>query len=226
MSNWFIFHHINRQSRTFNKRKPSFSSGVVSLLLILAGVWLMVFGLSAQGMHPFNNTFASQENITHTGFSPSVGYWQPQINAWADEYDLDPLLIATVMQIESCGNPQALSPAGAHGLFQVMPYHFLPEENKFDPNVNARRGLTYLRDALIKSNGDIQLALAGYNGGHSQIERDPYRWPDETQRYVHWGSGIYHEASTGNQPGETLSAWLRAGGWRLCQSAEEHLGLP
>jgi hypothetical protein len=226
MSNWYFFHHISRQSRTFHKRKLNLISGVVTLLLIVAGIWLMVFVLSEQDMHPFNSPFNSQENSAHTAFSPSVGYWQPQINAWAEEYDLDPLLVATVMQIESCGDPQALSPAGAHGLFQVMPYHFLPEENKYDPNVNAQRGLSYLRDALTKSNGDIQLALAGYNGGHGQIERDPNNWPDETQHYVHWGYGIYHESATGSLTGETLSAWLRAGGWRLCQSAEEHLGLP
>ncbi len=130
------------------------------------------------------------------------------------------------MQIESWGDPHALSPAGAHGLFQVMPYHFLPEENRFDPDTNAQRGLTYLRDALTKSNGDIQLALAGYNGGHGQIGRPPNSWPDETQRYVHWGYGIYQEAVSGHLQDETLSAWLRAGRWRLCQSAEETLRLP
>ena len=37
---------------------------------------------------------------------------------------LDPDIIATIIQIESCGNPAARSTAGAQGLFQVMPFHF------------------------------------------------------------------------------------------------------
>ena len=56
-------------------------------------------------------------------FTPEIQYWESNILAWAEEKGLDPNLVATVMQIESCGDPLAESPAGAIGLFQVMPYH-------------------------------------------------------------------------------------------------------
>jgi soluble lytic murein transglycosylase-like protein len=72
-------------------------------------------------------------------FSPEVKYWQPHIIKWARQYQLDANLIATVMQIESCGNAAAVSHAGAMGLFQVMPFHFMPGENAFDPAINAKR---------------------------------------------------------------------------------------
>src|SRR5947207_12589835 len=52
-------------------------------------------------------------------FTPEVLHWSPLISAWAAAYNVDPNLIATVIQIESCGNPSAVSPSGAQGLFQV-----------------------------------------------------------------------------------------------------------
>jgi hypothetical protein len=50
-------------------------------------------------------------------------------------------------------------------------------------------------------------------------------WPNETQRYFRWGSGIYADASTGNDTSETLQQWLAAGGASLCQQAASRLGL-
>ncbi len=158
-------------------------------------------------------------------FTPSVQYWEKEILQWATEYEIDPNLIATVMQIESCGNPRALSPAGAMGLFQVMPYHFAEGEDPFDPDTNARRGLQYLSKGLELSGGHAGLALAGYNGGHSVINRRYETWSRETQRYYRWGSGIYREASAGWDSSPTLAAWLAAGGQSLCEEAEAQLGL-
>lgn len=158
-------------------------------------------------------------------FTPSVQYWEREILQWAAEYEIDPNLIATVMQIESCGNPRALSPAGAAGLFQVMPYHFAEGEDPFDPDTNARRGLEYLSKGLELSGGHAGLALASYNGGHSIIGRKYETWSRETQRYYRWGSGIYREASAGWDSSPTLAAWLAAGGQSLCEEAEAQLGL-
>ena len=153
-----------------------------------------------------------------TGFTPEVRRWADSIQRWSGSYELPPLLVAIVMQIESCGDPRAFSPAGARGLFQVMPYHFEGEENGFDPEINAQRGLAYLQRALELGDGRIDLALAGYNGGHGQIGRDPSSWPEETRRYVYWGTGIWEDLQSGASS-STLSAWLEAGGSRLCQAA-------
>ena len=51
-------------------------------------------------------------------FTPEVLYWEDKILKWSEKYGLDPNLVATVMQIESCGDPQARSGAGAMGLFR------------------------------------------------------------------------------------------------------------
>jgi len=158
-------------------------------------------------------------------FMPSVRYWEENLLRWGAEYGIDPNLAATVMQIESCGDPAAGSRAGAIGLFQVMPFHFEEGEDPYDPDTNARRGLEYLARGLELSGGHAGLALAGYNGGHAVINRGYERWATETQRYYRWGSGIYREASAGWDSSPTLAAWLAAGGQSLCDQAEERLGL-
>ncbi len=156
-------------------------------------------------------------------FTPEVQYWARDILAWSQTYRLDANLIATVMQIESCGDPFARSPAGASGLFQVMPYHFAAGENPFDVSTNALRGLSYLRRALERSAGDVRLALAMYNGGPARLEQEERRWPAETQRYVYWGSGIYEDARSGAESSPRLQEWLEHGGHSLCLQARARL---
>lgn len=157
-------------------------------------------------------------------FSPQVRAWEREIACWSDEYGLDPDLVATVMQIESCGDPAAVSSAGARGLFQVMPFHFAAGEDMQDPQTNARRGLAYLAESLLLSEGDIRRALAGYNGGHGVIGWEERYWPAETRRYVYWGSGIYADAAGGRNASPRLEEWLAAGGNSLCEMASRQRG--
>lgn len=157
-------------------------------------------------------------------FTAEVKYWEPQILAWAQQYNLDPNMVATVMQIESCGDPQALSIAGAQGLFQVMPFHFQPGENAFDPDTNARRGMSFLADLLLQFE-EPNLAFAGYNGGPGNAVKNWSQWPAEMQRYYRWASGIYADAAAGLDRSETLDTWLAAGGAHGCARAAANLGL-
>jgi hypothetical protein len=152
-------------------------------------------------------------------FTPEVQQWSTSIVHWAQAYGLPPQLVAIVMQIESCGDPQAVSPAGAQGLFQVMPFHFGRDEDMLLPETNAARGLDYLQQAYRLADGRIDLTLAGYNGGHSQISRSSDAWPQETRRYVQWGTGIWNDLQAGHSSSSTLADWLSAGGSRLCQGA-------
>ena len=88
----------------------------------------------------------------------------------ARETDIDPLLILSVMSIESRMNPFAESPIGAQGLMQVMTD---VHKNKFDdhggtkavldPNANLRVGATLLRDAISKT-GSVEAGLKHYVG--------------------------------------------------------------
>jgi soluble lytic murein transglycosylase-like protein len=159
-------------------------------------------------------------------FSTPVQRWSAEIQQWSVEYQLPAAWIATVMQIESCGNPRVYSRAGAAGLFQVMPFHFEPDEDPLDVSTNARRGLAYLARSSSLAGGDPAATFAGYNGGHGVIGRRSALWPQETQRYALWATGILNDIDGGLIPSPTLTRWLDAGGARLCRQAAEVLGLP
>jgi hypothetical protein len=161
-------------------------------------------------------------------FTPEVQHWAPQIMQWSREYGVEPNVIATVIQIESCGDFMAGSGAGAQGLFQVMPFHFADGEDVHDPETNARRGLEYLRGGLELAGGHIGLAMAGYNGGWGVIDTGWGTWYRETQLYYIWGSQIYLDAVQGKTTAQSaaLQNWLNSGGSRLCAQAAARLFTP
>jgi soluble lytic murein transglycosylase-like protein len=159
-------------------------------------------------------------------FTREVQHWGNEIVRWAGAASLDPNLAATVMQIESCGDPRALSRSGAMGLFQVMPFHFYFGENGFDPETNARRGLDYLARSLQTANGDARLALAGYNGGIGVIPRGEWTWHAETRRYIQYGASIYADAQSGASSSAAMNEWVQLYGAGLCRQAADRLGLP
>lgn len=156
-------------------------------------------------------------------FAPAVQHWSGKINEWSDLYDVDTQLMATVMQIESCGHPTVVSSAGARGLFQVMPFHFENGEDMVDPNTNAKRGGLFLNYCYNAAGGDIGLTLACYNGGPSVINRPSSTWASETRRYYQWGVGIYSDAIVNLPESDTLNRWMTAGGSSLCTNALNQL---
>jgi len=159
-------------------------------------------------------------------FTPEIQHWADSITRWAAASGLDPNLAAVVMQIESCGDPRATSRAGAMGLFQVMPFHFVAGENPYAPDTNALRGLGYLKRSLDAAGGNARLALAGYNGGIGVISRGEWSWAAETVRYVKYGFPIYEDARSGGTSSAALNEWYGRYGAGLCRQAAQRLGLP
>lgn len=105
----------------------------------------------------------------------------------AQHWNLDPVLVKSVIWVESCFDPQAISRVGAHGLMQLMPATAaeLGVTDRFDPAQNIRGGVTYLARMLERFEQNLDLALAAYNAGPGAVERHngipPFR---ETQDYV------------------------------------------
>jgi len=158
-------------------------------------------------------------------FSPEIQHWSPQIIVWSEQFGLDPDITATIMQIESCGDPNAVSSAGAQGLFQVMPFHFTAGEEMQNPDTNAFRGLKFYATMLQHTGGDVFLSFAGYNGGYAASDNPYSTWSNETQRYFYWAKGIYDDAKAGKASSERLDEWMAAGGSGLCRQAAARLGL-
>jgi len=101
---------------------------------------------------------------------------------------VDPVLLYSVMHQESAFNQRAVSPKGARGLMQLTPATAgrFGVRNIFNPRQNIEAGARYLRFLLDKFNGDVSLALAGYNAGEGTVKKyggrvPPYR---ETIKYV------------------------------------------
>ena len=128
----------------------------------------------------------------------------------AAQHGLDPCLIFSVMRAESAFNLRAVSPKGASGLMQLMPETAarFGVRNIFDPRENIFAGAKYLRWLLDRFQGDVRLALAGYNAGEGAVEFYGLRIPpfQETQNYVRIiytrYSGIHLNAAPGTVAAE------------------------
>jgi len=90
------------------------------------------------------------------------------IHAESVRAGLEPELVLAVIQVESNFDRFAISPAGARGLMQIMPFWIKelghPDDNLFIPQMNLRYGTTILKYYLDKEKGQISKALARYNG--------------------------------------------------------------
>ncbi len=101
---------------------------------------------------------------------------------------IDPLLLYSIMHQESSFKSHAISPKGARGLMQLMPGTAMRfgVTNIFDPRQNIEGGARYVSFLLDRFDGDVNLALAGYNAGEGAVEKYGWRIPPyaETQEYV------------------------------------------
>lgn len=106
----------------------------------------------------------------------------------ATRHGIEPLFLYSVMSQESAFNHQATSPKGARGLMQLMPQTAarFGVRNIYDPEQNIHAGARYLRFLLDTFDGDISLALAGYNAGEGAVRKYGYNVPPyrETIDYV------------------------------------------
>ncbi|MBP0594870.1 lytic transglycosylase domain-containing protein [Paraburkholderia sp. LEh10] len=121
------------------------------------------------------------------GARSSVLAWTPLVEEAARRFGVDRALLLAVIDVESGGNPFAMSPKGARGLMQLMPATGLLQgaDDLFDPYQNVRAGARLL-DTLLAKYGEVSLALAAYNAGDGAVRKNGGAIPlyGETQNYV------------------------------------------
>lgn len=114
----------------------------------------------------------------------------------ARTHRVDPLLVHSMIQVESNYNTHAVSNKGAQGLMQLTPStaKMLGVSDSFDPRQNIEAGVKYLK-YLKDLYKDDRLALAAYNAGPGAVDKykqiPPYA---ETRNYVEQVGKRYGEA--------------------------------
>ncbi|MGL4767062.1 MAG: lytic transglycosylase domain-containing protein [Formosimonas sp.] len=111
-------------------------------------------------------------------------------------------LLSAVMHQESAGNPEAVSHAGAKGLFQFMAptARDMGLNDRSDPAASAQAAAKYLDQLYERYNRNLELTLAAYNWGLGNVDqylkprgkdnKSTYdkarltKMPDETQNYI------------------------------------------
>lgn len=112
---------------------------------------------------------------------------EAHIREVALRYEIQPILVAAIVEAESEFNPRAVSRRGARGLMQLMPgtASSLKVSDTFDPYENIEGGVRHLRQLMDRYHGNLPLVLAAYNAGDQAVRAyggvPPYR---ETRRYV------------------------------------------
>lgn len=113
------------------------------------------------------------------------------------KYEVEPKLIKAVIKAESDFDAKITSHKGAMGLMQLMPETAkeLGVKNPYDPVENVMGGTRYLKMLLDRYDGDTNLALAAYNWGMGNVERNPGKLPQETKTYITRINKYYRQAT-------------------------------
>lgn len=147
-----------------------------------------VAGKMTQPKHDvFHEEMARINNSIRREFFANAVPFGAIIHEKAAKYDVDPALVAAVIEQESKFRTRARSQMGAQGLMQLMPRtgRWMGATNLYDPAQNVDAGVKYIKYLSGRFDGDLQNTIAAYNAGEGNVNRyggvPPFR---ETQTYV------------------------------------------
>lgn len=122
--------------------------------------------------------------------------YQVFIKKYSDKFNVDPYLIAAIINVESKYNKDAISSKDARGLMQIAPItgQWASEELKiqdfdmedlFEPELNIMIGTWYLNLLHQEFDNNLQLILAAYNAGSGNV----VKWL-QNEKYSSDGSSL------------------------------------
>lgn len=163
-----IHHQVNIKT----KRKMSFLKKLLLMILVLASLSYFIWqneDFQRKYLYPYD--------------------YQDTINFYADRYEVDRNLVASVILAESKFRQDATSVHGARGLMQIMPEtaswiatqiedDSFSGDKLYNVNMNIKYGTWYLSELQTEFEGNEVLALAAYNAGRGNV----YEWMEK----YHW----------------------------------------
>lgn len=227
------FRRLPRKLRLKQRDWFMLAAGAVATLIVVE-----VIGMIYDAKTPLPYQPAG---ITARWIPPTVRHWSKQIDSTAKKYNLDPNLVAIIMTMESGGDQNAQSEAGAVGLMQVTPLTAQDIASKYlkkpvktynlkDPSTNIEFGtayLAFLRDyfGTAKQGPDwtstVELVAAGYNGGPGAVaDLEAGKGLEDTQTVVYSRDAfnMWRERHSADSP--TFDRWKARGGSNLLAAAK------
>lgn len=154
---------------------------------ILFFILFSIFSLSGEQeikayMKKHNNNL---DNFTINRIFKTVVYY-------SKKYEVDPVLVLSVMKTESHFKHSTVSSAGAKGLMQLMPFNF--KEFSVDNSIegNIKGGILHLKRDL-KNTGNVTKTLVCYNAGCGRLKNNQWLKIEETTDYVTKINKVYPE---------------------------------
>jgi soluble lytic murein transglycosylase len=129
---------------------------------------------------------------------PAASWMNGYVDRVSRANDLPPALVHAIIKAESNGQRKAVSPKGAKGVMQLMPFTSkrMRVADPFDPIENIEGGIKYIKELLVVFEGDLTNTIAAYNAGPAAVRKyggvPPYQ---ETRLYVRRVMDLYRQYS-------------------------------
>jgi soluble lytic murein transglycosylase len=134
----------------------------------------------------------------HASSLPTASWMTGYVDRVSRANDLPPALVHAIIKAESNGQRKAVSPKGAKGVMQLMPFTSkrMRVIDPFDPIENIEGGIRYIKELLVSFEGDLVNTVAAYNAGPAAVRKyggvPPYQ---ETRLYVRRVMDLYRQYS-------------------------------
>ncbi|WP_295156918.1 lytic transglycosylase domain-containing protein [uncultured Ruminococcus sp.] len=170
----------NYSNKKKKKKANDFLIVVIGIFAAFAILFIMVCILKRGVENSLREMKDKTEEYVPSGFTYSTDY-EEYVEKYSEEFEVDPVLIFSVIKVESNFQPRATSNVGARGLMQLMEEAYdwvkfrLDDDSEsfddmYDPETNIRYGTYYLSFLMERYDGSIDLTAAAYHCGMGQVD--------------------------------------------------------
>ena len=166
------------------KNEPGLGAGDLNLLKIIESLLYYQQNHYFLAFSKFRGNFRFLEGVHLPNFLSGIFFPRPYkelVTAYSRKQEVDPALVQALIREESFFRSDVRSPANAYGLMQLL--HGTARQvangsglkvkvkDLYDPEINIRLGLEYLKLLLDRYDGRLYLALAAYNAGPHRVDQ-------------------------------------------------------